>query len=66
MAWTTPDRLIADLKPDILESEVKWDLESMANHKDSGCDGMPLELFKILKDEAIIYSTGLPVWKNQQ
>ena len=40
------DSVVADLDIDILESEVKWALESMANNKDSGGDGIPVELFK--------------------
>ncbi|XP_078246881.1 uncharacterized protein LOC140705819 [Pogona vitticeps] len=47
-----PDSADADLESDILESEVKWALESMANNKVSGGDGIPVELFKILKDDA--------------
>ena len=43
-----PDSVVADLEPDILESEIKWALESMANNKASGGDGIPVELFKIL------------------
>ena len=42
-----PDSVTADLEPDILEREVKWALESMANNKASGGDGIPVELFKI-------------------
>ena len=48
-----PDNVVADLEPDILESEVKWALESMANNKASGGDGIPLELFKLLKDDTV-------------
>ena len=48
-----PDNVVADLEPDILESEVKWASESMANNKASGGDGIPAELFKILKDDAV-------------
>ena len=48
-----PDNVVADLEPDILEIEVKWALESMANSKVSGGDGIPVELFEILKDDAI-------------
>ena len=40
-------------EPDILKNEVKWALEIMANNKASGGDGIPVELFKILKDEAV-------------
>ena len=42
-----PDSVVADLESDILESEVKWALESMANSKASGGDGIPVKLFKI-------------------
>ena len=41
------------LKPDILECEVKWALESITTNKATGCDGIPAELFQILKDDAI-------------
>ena len=40
------------LEPDILECEVKWALESITTNKASGCDGIPVELFQILKDDA--------------
>ena len=48
-----PDSVVAGLEPDILESEVKWALESMANSKASGGDGIPVELLKFLKDDAV-------------
>ena len=59
--------MIADLEPDILESEVKCALESMANNKASGGDGIPIELFKILKDDVVkvLHSKCQQVWKNQ-
>ena len=41
------------LEPDILECEVKWDLESITTNKTSGGDGIPVELFQILKDDAL-------------
>ena len=47
-----PDGVITDLEPDILECEVKWALESITN-KPSGGDGIPVELFQILKDDAV-------------
>ena len=47
------DGVITDLEPDILEREVKWALESITMNKASGGDGIPVELFQILKDEAI-------------
>ena len=45
--------MITHLEPDILECEVKWALESIAMHKASGGDGIPVELFQILKDDAV-------------
>ena len=48
------DGVITDLEPDILECEVKWALQSMSMNKASGGDGIPVELFQILKDDAEI------------
>ena len=45
--------MVADLEPDILQSKVKWALESMANNKASEGDGTPVKLFKILKDDTV-------------
>ena len=45
--------VITHLEPDILECEVKWALESITNNKASGGDGIPVELFQILKDDAV-------------
>ena len=45
--------VITHLEPDILECEVKWALESITRNKASGCDGIPVELFQILKDDAV-------------
>ena len=45
--------MITHLEPDILECEVKWALESITMNKASGCDGIPVELFQILKDDAV-------------
>ena len=45
--------VITDLEPDILECEVKWALESLTTNKASGGDGIPVELFHILKDDAV-------------
>ena len=45
--------VITHLEPDILEREVKWALESITTNKASGGDGIPVELFQILKDEAV-------------
>ena len=47
------DGMITDLEPDILEYEVKWALESITTNKASGSDGIPVELFQILKDDAV-------------
>ena len=48
-----PDGVITHLEPDILECEVKWALGSITMNKASGCDGIPVELFQILKDDAV-------------
>ena len=45
--------VITHLEPDILECEVKWALESITTNKASGCDGIPVELFESLKDDAV-------------
>ena len=45
--------MITDLEPDILECEVKWALESITTNKASGGDRIPVELFKILKDDPV-------------
>ena len=47
------DGVITDLEPDILECEVKWALESITTNTASGGDGIPVELFQILKDDAV-------------
>ena len=47
------DDVITDLEPDILECEVKWVLESITTNRASGGDGIPVELFQILKDDAV-------------
>ena len=47
------DDVITDLEPDMLECEVKWALESITTNKASGGDGIPVELFQILKDDAV-------------
>ena len=49
----THDGVITHLEPDILECEVKWALESITTNKASGSDGIPLELFQILEDDAV-------------
>ena len=62
------DDVITHLEPDILECEVKWALESITTKKASGGDGIPVELFQILKDDAVkvLYSTCQQMWKTQQ
>ena len=57
-----------DLQPDILECEVKWALESITTNKASGDDGIPVELFQILKDDAVkvLHSICQQIWKTQQ
>ena len=56
------------LEPDILECEVKWALESISTNKDSGGDEIPVELFQILKDNAVkvLHSICQQIWKTQQ
>ena len=60
--------MITDLEPDILECEFKWALESITTNKASGSDGIPVELFQILKDDAVkvLHSTCQQIWKTQQ
>ena len=60
--------MITHLEPDILEFEVKWALESITTNKASGGDGIPAELFQILKDDAVkvLHSICQQVWKTQQ
>ena len=57
--------MIIHLEPDILESEVKWALESITTNKPSGGDGIPVELFQILKDDAVkvLHSICQQIWK---
>ena len=63
-----PQSLITHLEPDILECEVKWALESITRNKASGGDGIPVELFQILKDDAVkvLHSICPQIWKTQQ
>ena len=60
--------VITHLKPDILECEDKWALGSITTNKASGGDGIPLELFQILKDDAVkvLHSICQQIWKTQQ
>ena len=62
------DGVITNLEPDILECEVKWALGSITTNKASGDDGIPVELFLILKDDAVkvLHSTCQQIWKTQQ
>ena len=60
--------MITHLEPDILECEVKWALGSITMNKASGDDGIPLELFQILSDDAVkvLHSICQQIWKTQQ
>ena len=60
--------VITHLEPDILECEVKWALGSITTNKASGGDGIPIELFQILKGNAVkvLHSICQQVWKTQQ
>ena len=62
------DDVITNLEPDILECEVKWALESITTKKASGVEGIPMELFQILKDDAVkvLHSICQQIWKTQQ
>ena len=59
--------MITHLEPDILECEVKWALGSIITNKASGGDGIPVELFQILKDDAVkvLHSICQQIWKTQ-
>ena len=61
--------MITHLEPDILECEVKWALRSITMNKTSGGDGIPVELFPILKDDErvkVLHSMWQQIWKTQQ
>ena len=62
------DHVITHLEPYLLECEVKWALGSITTNKASGGDGIPVELFHILKDDAVkmLHSIYQPIWKTQQ
>ena len=62
------DGVITHLDPDILECEVKWALGSITKNKASGSDGIPVELFQILKDDGVkvLHSIRQQIWKTQQ
>ena len=60
------DGVITHLEPDILECEVKWALKSITTNKASGGDGIPVEMFQILKDDAVkvLHSICQHIWEN--
>ena len=60
------DGVITHLEPDILQSEAKWALGSITTNKTSGGDGIPVELFQILKDDAVkvLHSICQQIWKT--
>ena len=60
--------MVTHLEPDILECEIKWTLGSTTTIKANGGDGIPVELFKILKDAAakVLHSICQQIWKTQQ
>ena len=62
------DVVVTYPEPDILECEVKWDLGNVTMNKASGSDGIPAELFQILKDDTIkvLHSICQQIWKTQQ
>ena len=62
------DSVITQLEPDVLECEVKWALGSITTNRASGGDGIPVELFQILKDNAVkvLRSICQQIWKTQQ
>ena len=62
------DGVITHLEPDILECEVKWALGSITRNKASGGDGIPSELFQVLKDGSVklVHSVCQQIWKTQQ
>ena len=62
------DGVITHLEPDMLECEIKWSLESITMNKASGGDGIPVELFQILKDDfvKVLNSIYQEIWKTQR
>ena len=60
--------MVTQVEPDILECEVKWALRSITTNKTSAGDGIPAELFQILKDDAVkvFHSICQQIWKTQQ
>ena len=61
-------RVVTHLQPDVLQCEVKWALGSITTNKAGGGDGIPVELFQILKDDAVkvLHSVCQQMWKTQQ
>ena len=68
MTWDNHDGVVTHLEPDILECEVRWALGSITTNKASGSDGIPAELFQILKDDAVkvLHSICQQIWKTHQ
>ena len=68
MTQIATNGVITHLEPDILEFEVKWALGSITTNKAGGGDGIPVELFQILKDNAVkvLRSICQQIWKTQQ
>ena len=62
------DRVITHLEPDSLKHEVRWALGSITTNKANGSDGIPVELFQILEDDAVkvLHSIGQQIWKTQK
>ena len=62
------DDVITHLEPDILECEIKWALGRLTTNKASGGDGIPVELFQILQDDAVkvLHSICQQIWETQQ
>ena len=62
------DGVITHLQPDILECKIKWALGNIIMNKTGGSDGIPVELFQILKDDAVkvLHSISQQIWKTQQ
>ena len=60
--------MVAHLEPDILDYEIKWALGSITMNRASGGDGIPVELFQILKDDAVevLHSICQQIWNTQQ
>ena len=68
MSWITMMRVVTHLQPDVLQCEVKWALGSITTNKAGGGDGLPVELVRILKADAVksLHSTCQQMWKMQQ